>query len=89
MIREIYEETGILLTADKVQFGKTLYVDNPFFGKYLLHLFYYQCEKGPEIKLSSEHVDFQWVSLEKAKTLNLLHGGLKSLSLFETSLLPN
>jgi len=86
VIREIFEETGILLTADKVRLEKTLYIDNPYFGKYFLHLFYYQCEKRPEVKLSKEHVDYRWVTLEKAKMLDLLHGGLKSLSLFEATL---
>ena len=84
IIREVFEETGIVIDTDILSFEQKLYVDNPYFGKYILHLFSHPCKSNVKIQLSLEHTDFQWITLEQARKIPLLHGGYKSLNLFDS-----
>ena len=86
VIREVYEETGIKIDLPGVIHSQTLYVINPYFCDYTLYLYLYDGYKSQKVKLSDEHTDFTWVSLDEAKKLPLLLGGIKSLTLFEKNI---
>jgi 8-oxo-dGTP pyrophosphatase MutT (NUDIX family) len=86
VIREVFEETGIKIDPESLSFKNLLYVDNPSFGKYLLHIHSYRCNKEEKVLLSDEHTEYKWLPLENAKKLTLLSGGLQSMSYFEKSL---
>lgn len=85
-IREVFEETGIQIHSLNLRFERVLFVENPYYGKYLLHIYSYSCPSTQIVTLSDEHEEYRWLSLEDAKKLPLLLGGLQSLSLFEEGL---
>lgn len=84
-IREVFEETGIVIDPSNLIFKRLLFVENPYYGKFLLYIYSYACELLQEVTLSDEHAEYRWLSLDEAKKLSLLPGGLKSLRLFEDS----
>ena len=43
------------------------------------HMFYQKVDAFPSIKLSDEHTDYRFVTLEEARRMPLIRGGLKSL----------
>lgn len=86
VVREVLEETGVSIDAEKLSFETLLYVDNPCYGKYTLYIHSYSCEEDQEITLSEEHTEFKWLPLSEAKKLTLLSGGLQSMSFFERNL---
>ncbi len=58
MRREIYEETGLEIPENKLEYFDSLYVQNEGHDIYY-HTFFITFDKKPEIKISSsEHKDF-------------------------------
>lgn len=72
ILRELKEETGLLLKKEDLDFHKTFYVVYPD-KKYFYH--YYKTELKKETKIiieKKEHKSFSWVSIQKALTLPLV-----------------
>lgn len=74
VIRETFEETGIVLDKSKLIYLKTVYVDNPGL-QFTYHMFIIKIEKRPTPKLKSEeHTEYKWVTPREALCMNLLPG---------------
>lgn len=88
-IREIFEETGIILEENKLIKVGTLYIrhnknDFPF------HIFSYSFEELPNISLAlDEHTEEKWVTINEVHQLPLIKGGEKCLELYEKFLSKN
>ncbi len=80
-IREVLEETQIMLQSEQVRFLKKLYITKPDF-EYTYHMYHTKLNHHPDVQLSHEHCDFEWLDLEAAKELNLLSGGHQILEMF-------
>jgi 8-oxo-dGTP pyrophosphatase MutT (NUDIX family) len=80
LVRELYEETKIDAREDTLSFLGNLYMRNGC-GDYTYHGFYLSLPELENIALSDEHTAFCWVSVEEAKRLPLIGGGLEALSL--------
>lgn len=82
VIRETLEETGIRLDKKHLHPISSLYARH-LKGDFIYHMFHYKCPDRPEVFLSDEHQDFQWVSFEEAFTLPLIGGGAEALHHFK------
>lgn len=72
VLREIKEETGLILKKKDLNFHKTFYVIYPD-KKYFYH--YYKTELKKEVKIiiqNKEHKDFAWVSVRDALNMPLV-----------------
>jgi len=66
--REIYEETGIRKFRMVKDFRKVMYYDFRYKGQKIRRkVIYYLIKTGDAVKISEEHTDFVWLSLDKAK----------------------
>lgn len=90
VIREIKEETNILLLPEEADFIHTICIRirNPK-QDYLLHLFKAVLPRSQPsdytIMLNQEHTDHLWADLQTAKQLNLVAGGKEILDLLHTT----
>jgi len=81
-VREVEEETAIILDPRQVKPITKLYISKPDFD-YTYHMYHTKLDEQPEVRLSHEHTDFHWSDLESAQELNLLTGGHEILKLFK------
>lgn len=80
-IRELFEETGIIVNGSSLQeFGK-LYIRKPHVS-YVCHLFRVPITMRPKILLSPEHTDFHWVTASETKRMPLIAGAKEMLLLY-------
>ena len=71
-IREIKEETGIIVTSEKLEYVKKVYIKYPEFS-FVYHMFKTEFSVKPEVLIAQkEHKDFVWITPEKALKLNLI-----------------
>lgn len=78
-IRELFEETGIEVTdLTLVHFLKTFYIRKSEID-YLFHLFKVELNEIPGVKLSSEHQDYKWVTMQQAQKMDLMGGAVEVL----------
>lgn len=68
--RELFEETGIQ-TELPLQPFRTLYIRKPE-TDYTFHLFKLNLPAKPPIKLSDEHLDYQWAHIQKINQVQLM-----------------
>jgi 8-oxo-dGTP pyrophosphatase MutT (NUDIX family) len=62
LIREVFEETGLRVTADSIQFLQSVYAQHPEHA-FIYHMYRTKLATQPEITLSkSEHQDFRWIN---------------------------
>ena len=66
--REVLEETGLVLTSDPKLCGAQDILKNE---KHVVRITYTAHAEG-EVRLSDEHTEYQWISLENLKSLDLL-----------------
>lgn len=91
VIREIKEETNILLLPAAADFIQTICIRfcKPKQEDYLLHLFKAVLPGSQPsdytIMLNQEHTDYLWADLQTAKQLNLVAGGQEILDLLHTT----
>ncbi len=83
-IREVKEETGILLRPEKTKLMKIIFVRiSKLRQDYTLYLFKAVLPKAQPsdypVVLNQEHTDYLWVDPEEAKKLNLVPGGKEIL----------
>lgn len=79
ILREVKEETGILIDSEKAKDIGTnyLYLSNKRVAFHMYHL--WLNKDKPEIILSAdEHVDYRWVSVETALQMDLMPGEIES-----------
>ena len=72
MVRELKEETGLIINEDDLVFHKTFFVEYPD-KKYFYH--YYKTELIQEVDIiieKNEHQNFTWVTLEEALNMPLI-----------------
>ena len=71
--REIFEETGIIVSQDSFTYLDRAYSTNPHDGRYILYLYKAILHKKPLVLINTkEHLDFQWSSLDQIDKLDLL-----------------
>jgi len=80
--REVHEEVGISISDDAhLQELGTLYVRLPHVD-YIYHMFRKRFTTLPELILSEEHVEAQWLTLQQALQLQLITGGKEALEYY-------
>lgn len=83
LAREVFEETGIALSSDRIQYMDILYISKPGW-QYTYHMFFYQFKSKPAVKISKEHHDHIWISLTTVIDYPLMQGITETLSIFES-----
>ena len=76
VIREVWEETGLLLEPESLTYCKKVFVRFPN-KDFILHLFHAGLtEISKQLEISSEeHSGYRWVSVEEALRMPLIPGG--------------
>lgn len=69
--REVSEETGIFLPAEKLNFVSTVYVKYDSHDL-VYHMFQTIHDEAPEVLLSDEHVAYCWKTPETAAEIDLM-----------------
>lgn len=81
--RELFEETGICIqSASQIQHFGSLYIRKPGID-YVYHQFKIQLDKKPDVRISQEHQDFQWVALSQIENLPLMDGAKQVLDRYQ------
>jgi 8-oxo-dGTP pyrophosphatase MutT (NUDIX family) len=61
LLREVFEETGLQLTANDVQFLQSVYAEHPEHA-FIYHMYRAVLSERPIVTISkTEHQDFRWV----------------------------
>jgi 8-oxo-dGTP diphosphatase len=71
IVREIEEETGIMLNKHKIDFIKTVFVKYPDFD-FEFSMFRADLESFPEIILDEDQQDYAWVTPEESLSYDLV-----------------
>ena len=80
VIREIQEETGIVMTEQSLGYFGKVYVRYSDMD-YILHIFEYKAEDFPTVKFNpKEHADYRWVTLDEALQMTLIPGEEECIS---------
>lgn len=79
--RELFEETGILLSESALSFLSALYIEKQDVS-YVYHMFVAKLKHPLEVVLNDEHDAFLWTSVEEAKMMPLMACGLEALENF-------
>ena len=79
--RETFEETGIQLIKNQLQYLGELFVQYPHVD-FVYHLFHQKFSKLPDVRLSDEHTDYCWVTLEEALDMPLIAGAKEVMQHF-------
>jgi 8-oxo-dGTP diphosphatase len=65
-LRELHEETGLVVLADTMIFLQTVFVEFPDYD-FIFHMFRTTCTTQPAVVLNPiEHTHFKWCSIEEA-----------------------
>ena len=72
MVREIKEETGLLISTKSLKYFDTLYVNHS--GRdFIYHMFSIKLPLRPMVTINDyEHQTYQWISPQNALSLNLI-----------------
>ncbi|CDZ80162.1 pyrimidine (deoxy)nucleoside triphosphate pyrophosphohydrolase [Candidatus Rubidus massiliensis] len=82
VIREVYEEVGIIISSVNFQKVGLLHLDIDQL-RYNYHMFFYLLPMLPSIHLAlEEHLEYRWSTLQEAYTLPLIPGGKECLDYF-------
>ena len=72
VMREVLQETGIRLTRNEVWYAATVFIRYPEFD-FAYHMFWVRLVEKPEVVLNpKEGVDFRWITLDEALSLDLI-----------------
>lgn len=81
LVREVFEETGNIISEKEFIFYKTIYVKHDYDFAY--HMFNLKLDNKPEVKLSTrEHDEYIWISLKDVLKLNLVDDLDKCIEMF-------
>ena len=76
VVRECFEETGIMITKDKLEYINTYYhspeLDRNFEMEW--KVFQVKVEIKPEVKLNDEHSEYKWININDVNTYDLIDG---------------
>ena len=78
-VRELFEETGIRVTASQLFSLGALYIRKPEVD-YVYHMFKVQMDQLPSVLLSNEHQNYKWASLEDLEGMPLMAGAKDALN---------
>lgn len=78
MVRELKEETGLLIFSHQLTFVRTFFVEYPSHC-FSYNLFWINFIDTPEINLSMEHTDHVWIHPHNANTLDLMQDQLRCI----------
>lgn len=81
VIREVFEETGIVIEKSSLQVVGKFYIQKPYIS-YVYYLFRVHMETRPEVHLSDEHTDYQWATVLEAEQMSLISGARELLPSF-------
>ena len=87
--REIYEETGAILSESDFIFLGAALSKTSTDGEYGLHLYHAEFPDNATLPLinKNEHSSYQWVTLDSFRNLPLLHAQKEAFQLVENKLL--
>jgi len=72
MVREIGEETGLMIEPDTLEYLEKLYVVYPTY-QFIFHMFKLLVAEKPEVKIrEAEHKTYQWATPEEILKLDLI-----------------
>lgn len=72
ILREVQEETGLVVSEQEMKFHESLYVRYPEYD-FVYHAFSTSYEEKPKITLSpAEHKDYRWVTPQEALQMKLI-----------------
>ena len=71
--RELFEETGIILSLEDLHYVNTLFLRRPTMD-FTYHTFKAILPEKPSVSLSNEHIAYQWVPQSDVERLSLLPG---------------
>lgn len=80
MVRELSEETGLLVLASQLRHISNFFVVYPS-CKFIYHLYWMNFRFAPEIVLSNEHVGKVWIHPYMASSLKLMIDELECIKL--------
>lgn len=75
LLREIEEETGLVLIEEDIHYDEKLYVVSET-SQFIFHTFKMTFEKLPLIVMSEEHQDYGWYTYDEAEKMPLYPGAL-------------
>lgn len=80
--RELFEETGIRLEHSLLRDLGALYIRKPEVD-YVYHIFQILLDRAPMVSLSSEHLEYRWLPLDEAASVNLMSGAEEALQYYQ------
>lgn len=80
-LRELQEETGIVVHSSQVKEIGTLYVQKPR-GAFIYHMFQVHLNEIPQVNLSHEHTQYLWANAQDLEGLRFIGGGKEALDLY-------
>lgn len=86
VVREIWEETSVQLEEPKLLDLRHFYISKPNW-RFTYHMFAYVLQNKPIVRLSPEHQDYAWLTLEKVSTLCVIPGVLETIEIFKNRVL--
>lgn len=82
VVREVKEEVSLNLLPEEIAYLGKLYCRLSHMD-YIFHVFTKSYEMIPEIRLAlEEHIEARWVTVEEARELPLIAGGVEALDFF-------
>ena len=81
-LRELFEETGLIVSLDHLEFPKKFSIRNKW-GEYLLYAYLIRFAEKPEIFLNEEHSAFAWLPPCHVRAYELIPGGEQVLKIYE------
>ncbi len=80
-LRELFEETGIVVSASQVLKVGKLYIQKPKRG-YVYHMFQVHLNDMPEVSLSDEHTRYVWADRDERDRLPLIGGAKETINYY-------
>lgn len=80
-VREILEETQIVLEKNDLTYVGKLYIQKPY-SKFIYHMFSQSFSEKPPVILNEEHIDFTWAKPDEMHSFTLTSGASHALRYF-------
>lgn len=84
-LRELFEETGIVLEDSQIRYLGPLYIRKPE-ADFVYHVFSAVLDQIPTVCLNSENANFKWASLKDLEETPLMAGAMETLHYYWKSL---
>ena len=86
--RELFEETSISVDLSQIQSIGSLYIRKPGVD-FVYHLFHIKLATRPEVRLSTEHQSYRWVSPEEMEMMPIMIGGKEAYARYRALKIKN